>query len=168
MTTAAPATDAPAPALDAERSLRRVLDLIRDGAPVGAITAARLRGIFGVEFTESSGRYGFAERLTQDWWSSFELDPKAPHGPRFEFAFRPAAPNAHPPASAICALDYEGFAAELLAMGFRHETYRAEHNRIVHERFERPGMIVLVYTRGEADTAPDKIAHACVQRVLIS
>ena len=77
MTTAAPATDAPAPALDAERSLRRVLDLIRDGAPVGAITAARLRGIFGVEFTESSGRYGFAERLTQDWWSSFELDPIA-------------------------------------------------------------------------------------------
>lgn len=156
-----------APKLDAEQSLRRLLDLIRGSRSVGEITADRLREVFGVAFTESSGRHGYAERLDRDWWSSFELDPDSAYGPRFEFAFRPDPPNANPAATALCALDYKAFAAELEAMGFRHETYRAEHNRIIHEQFERPGMTVQVYTRGEAEAPPEKTAHACVEMVLI-
>lgn len=168
MTTTATAAEAFAPKLDAEQSLRRLLDLIRSSRSVSDITAERLREVFGVSFSEASGRHGFAERLTRDWWSSFELDPNSAYGPRFEFAFRPDPPNANPAASAICALDYKAFAAELEAMGFRHETYRAEHNRIIHEQFERPGMTVQVYTRGEAETPPEKTAHACVQMVLVN
>lgn len=162
-----PAAEAFAPKLDAEQSLRRLLDLIRGSRSIGEITADRLREVFGVAFTESSGRHDFAERLDRDWWSSFEFDPNGAYGPRFEFAFRPDPPNANPAATAICALDYQAFAAELEAMGFRHETYRAEHNRILHEQFERPGMTVQVHTRGEAEAPPEKTAHACVEMVLI-
>lgn len=167
MTTTATAAEAFAPQLDAEQSLRRLLDLIRGSRSVQDISAERLREVFGVTFAEASGRHGFAERLDRDWWSSFELDPNGAYGPRFEFAFRPDPSNANPAASAICALDYKAFAVELEAMGFRHETHRAEHNRILHEQFERPGMTVQVYTRGEAEAPPEKTAHACVEMVLI-
>jgi hypothetical protein len=157
-----------APRLDAEQSLRRLLDLIRDSRRVGEITAERLREVFGVASTESSGRHGFAERLDRDWSWSFELDPNSAYGPRFEFAFRPDPPNATPAATAICAMGYKAFAAELEAMGFRHDSYRAEHNRIIHEQFERPGMTVQVYTRGEAEAPHQRVAHACVQMVLVN
>ena len=168
MTTTATAAEAFAPKLDAEQSLRRLLDLIRGSRSIQDINAERLREVFGVSFAEASGRHGFAERLDRDWWSSFELDPNSAYGPRFEFAFRPDPPNANPAATSICALDYKAFAAELEAMGFRHETYRAEHNRIIHEQFERPGMTVQVYTRGEAEAPPEKTAHACVHMVLVN
>lgn len=162
-----PSAETFSPRLDAEHALRRLLDLIRSSRTVGDITAVRLREVFGVAFAEASGRHGFGERLDRDWSSSFEWAPGGTYGPQFELAFRPHRPDADPAASAICALDYKAFAAELEAMGFRHETYRAEHNRIIHEQFERPGMTVQVYTRGEAEAPPEKTAHACVQMVLI-
>ncbi len=162
-----PSSETFSPRLDAEQSLRRLLNLVRDSRTVGDITAARLREVFGVAFTEASGRHGFGERVARDWWTSFEWVPDGAYGPQFEFAFRPDPPDANPAASAICALDYKAFAAELEAMGFRHETYRAEHGRIIHEQFDRPGMTVQVHARGEADAPPEKTAHACVQMVLV-
>lgn len=159
--------DAYSPKLDAEQSLRRLLALIRGSRTIADINAGTLRQVFGVAFTEASGRLGFAERLDRDWWSSFESVPGSASGPHFEFSFRPDQPNANPAASAICKLDYTTFAAELEGMGFRHETYRGEHGRILHEEFQRDGMIVQVHTRGEAEAQPDKVAHACVQMVLI-
>lgn len=156
------------PRIDAEQSLLRLLELIRGSKTIQDIDAARLKQVFGVDFAMHAGRLGFGERLDRDWWSSFEFDPTSAYGPRFEFAFRPDPPNANPAATAICALDYKAFAAELEAMGFRHETYRAEHNRIIHEQFERPGMTVKVYTRGEAEAPPEKIGHACVHMVLVN
>lgn len=168
MTPTATASQAFSPQLDAEQSLLRLLELIRGSKTVKDITAGRLQQTFGVAFAEDSGRLGFGERLTKDWWSSFELDPAHPYGARFEFSFRPDPPGSYPPASAICAVDFDRFAAELQKMGFGRETYRAEHNRVIHDLFERPGMSVTVYTRGEADSPPEKITHACVQMVLIN
>ena len=71
-------------------------------------------------------------------------------------------------ALAVYLLIRDRFAAELQTMGFSRETYRAEHNRVIHDLFQREGLTVTVYTRGEADTPPEKITHACVQMVLIN
>lgn len=168
MTPPATASQAHAPRLDAEQSLLRLLDLIRDSRTLRDVTAERLQRTFGVPFVEDSGRLGFGERLTADWWSSFELDPGHAYGPRFEFAFRPDPPGTHPPLTDICAVDFDRFAAELQKMGFSRETYRAEHNRVIHDLFQRPGLSVTVYTRGEADDPPEKISHACVLMVLVN
>jgi hypothetical protein len=167
MTSTSAAEQSFSPRLDAEQSLLRVLDLIRDSKTIQDITTERLRATFDVPFVESAGRFGFAEQLARDWWSSYEWDPTRAYGAQFEFAFRPSQPDAYPAATAVCAVDFERFAAELQKQGFRRETYRAEHNRVIHERFERPGLTVTVYTRGESDASPEKIAHACVQMIHI-
>jgi hypothetical protein len=154
-----------APTLDAEQCLLRLLALIRGLDSVAGIDAARLRTAFGVDFDADENRLGYGERLSRDWWTSFEWDPGHPHGPRFEFAFVPDPPGAHPPATAICAVDFDRFAAELAAMGFSRETIRGEHGRVLHDDFERGDLSVTVYTRGEADDSPERIAHSCVRRV---
>ena len=168
MTPTATASQSFSPRLDAEQSLLRLLDLIRDSKTVQDITDDRLQATFGVAFTTNSGRLGFAEQITQDWWSSFELDPARAQGAQFEFAFRPSQPESYPAATDICSVDFDRFAAELQKQGFSRETYRAEHNRVIHDLFQRPGLTVTVYTRGEADNPPEKITHACVQMVLIN
>ena len=168
MTSTAAASQVFAPRLDAEQSLLRLLELIRDSKTVQDITAERLQRTFDVAFAAASGRLGFGERLTRDWWSSLELDPAHPYGARFEFSFRPDPPGTYPPLSDICGINFDRFAAELQTMGFSRETYRAEHNRVIHDLFQRPGLTVTVYTRGEADSPPEKITHACVQMVLIN
>lgn len=167
MTSASAAGQTFAPRLDAEQALLRLLDLIRDSRTVADITAERLQRVFDLPFTESGGRFGFAEQLSRDWWSSYELDPTRAYGAQFEFAFRPAQPEAYPAATDICALDFQRFAAELQKQGFTRDTYRAEHNRVIHDRFAREGLTVTVYTRGESDETPEKITHACVHMVHI-
>jgi hypothetical protein len=168
MTSTATASQTYSPRLDAEQSLLRLLELIRGSKTVQDITAERLQRTFGVEFTVDSGRSGFGERLNRDWWSSLELDPTHPYGARFEFSFRPDPPGTYPPLTEICKIDFDRFAAELQTMGFSRETYRAEHNRVIHDLFQREGLSVTVYTRGEADSPPEKITHDCVQMVLIN
>lgn len=168
MTSNATASQAFSPRLDAEQSLLRLLDLIRDIKTIQDIDAERLQKTFGVAFAADSGRLGFGERLTGDWWSSFEFDPANSYGPRFEFTFRPDPPGTYPPLSDVCKVDFDRFAAELTKMGFSRETYRAEHNRVIHDLFQRPGLSVTVYTRGEADNPPEKISHACVLMVLVN
>lgn len=167
MTPNATAPQALAPQLDAERSLLRLLDLIRDSRTIDDMDADRLRTTFGVAFAADAGRLGFGERLTGDWWSSFEFDPADTSGPRFEFGFRPDPPGTYPPLGDLCRIDFDRFAAELAEMGFLRETRRGEHGRVIHDLFQREGLTVTVYTRGEADDPPEKITHACVLRVLI-
>lgn len=168
MTSTATASQTFSPRLDAGQSLLRLLELIRGSKTIADITPARLQSTFGVDFTVESGRPGFGERLTGDWWSSFELDPDNAYGARFEFSFRPNQAGSYPPFTGICQIDFDRFSDELKAMGFSRETYRAEHNRVIHDLFQRDGLTVTVYTRGEADSPPEKITHACVQMVLIN
>jgi hypothetical protein len=167
MTSTATASQSYSPRLDAEQSLSRLLDLIEDSKTIEDIDVERLRSVFGVAFDEDAGRFGFAEQLSDDWWTSYEWDPERENGPQFEFAFRPSQAGAYPAATDVCALDFARFAAELQKRGFNRETYRAEHNRVIHDRFEREGLTVTVYTRGESDASPEQIAHACVQMVHI-
>ncbi len=167
MTPTTTASQSFSPRLNAEQSLLRLLDLIRDSKTVADITPERLQATFGVPFDESDGRFGFAEQLSHDWWTTYDLNPKRAYGTQFELAFRPSRPDEYPAATEICTVDFERFAAELQKQGFSRNTYRAEHNRVIHERFERPGLAVTVYTRGESDASPEKITHACVQMVHI-
>lgn len=164
----ATAPQSSAPRLDAGQSLLRVLELIRGIKTVQDIDAARLQQVFGVPFAEASGRLGFGERVSAHWWSSFEFDPGAAAGPRFEFAFRPDPPDSYPVLSDTCAVDFDHFASQLQAMGFARETHRAEHGRVINELFQREGLAVTVQTRGEADNRPEKISHACVLMVLVN
>ncbi len=168
MSSQAHAEQAFSPKLDAEHALQTLLDLLRGAHRIEDIDGAALERVFGVPFTAYEGRLGFGERITRDWWTAMELDPKSPDGPRFEFSFRPDDPAAYPSASAICAFDFDRFAAALTAAGFRRETYRGEHGRVIHDTFERDALTVTVQTRGENDDSPDKIAHACVKTVLVN
>lgn len=167
MSSQAHAEQAFSPKLDAEHALQNLLTLLRGAHRVEDIDAAALERAFGVPFTAYEGRLGFGERITRDWWTAIELDPKGPNGPRFEFSFRPDDPAAYPSASDLCALDFERFAGELVAAGFRRETYRGEHGRVINDSFERDALKVTVQTRGENDDSPEKIAHACVKTVLV-
>lgn len=156
------------PTLTAEALLQRLLALVSDSKGIEDFNPRRIRRAFEVEFFVDEGRLGFGERLCRDWWSSLELDPDGAYGPSFELAFRPDRTGTYPPATEICALDYDSFAAELTAMGFEHETCYGEHGRVIHETFERNGVTLTVYTRGEADEPHDKITHACVMRVIVN
>ena len=78
MTSAAAAPQVFSPRLDAEQSLLRLLELIRGSKTVQDITPARLQQIFDVEFTAASGRFGFGEHLTRDWWSLHDFTPSDP------------------------------------------------------------------------------------------
>jgi hypothetical protein len=156
------------PTRTAEALLERMLTLIRESSEIQDLTAARVRRAFEVDFVSDEGRLGFGERLNRDWWSSIELDPDGPYGPSLELAFRPDRSGTYPPATDICGFDYARLSAELVAMGFEHETSYGEHGRIVHESFERAGLSLTVHTRGEADEPPAKIAHTCVLRVIVN
>lgn len=165
MSSQAPAAKPLSPQLDAEQALQKLLDLLRGAHRIEDIDGAALARAFGVAFASHDGRLGFGEQITADWWTSIELDPKAPYGPRFEFGFRPNDPNAYPSASGLCALDFDRFAAELEKAGFQRETYRGEHGRVIHDTFTRDALKVTVETRGENDDSPEKIAHSCVKTV---
>lgn len=167
MSSTATAAQTFSPKLNAEESMLRLLALIRTTQGVGDLTGERLSEHFGVDFITHNGRWGFGERLTRDWWSAMEFDPASIEGPRFEFGFRADPPGTYPPASAICAIDFDRFAAELEAMGFVRETYRGKQNQVIYDSFKRSGFMVRVHTRGEADAPIEKISHACVETVYL-
>jgi len=165
MTIASSNAKAYSPRLDAEQALSRLVELIRGTRAIGEISAENLHAAFGVPFNENGGRFGFAEQLSADWWSSLEWDPTRSLGPQFSLTFVPVDPDRHAPATAICGLDFQRFATELQHAGFERETYRTEHSRVIHDRFQRDGLSVTVYIRGESDASPEKIAHACIEMI---
>ena len=155
------------PRLSAEQVLDRLLSTVDGLENSRDLTVAKLRENFGVEFAERSGRHAFAEPLTSEWWSTIEWDPTDPFGPQLSVTFAPSDPNANPSMAAICQMDVERFASALIGSGFQRETYRAEHNRIIHEQFVRGALNVLVYPRGESDGSSEVAAHACIERVFV-
>lgn len=162
-----PPASSAAPKLSAEQTLQRVLDFARDNTRVADLNAERLRKIFGVPFETAGTNIGYGEKVAPNWWSAIQLLTAPPNGPRLDVSFHPDPPSSNPAMTEICKLDYDRLAAELKAMGFKHQTYRAEHRRVIQENFERPGMTLWVYTQGEADEPREKITHACVRMILI-
>ncbi len=167
MTASASDIRLPLPHLSAEQALDRLLELVVTIHSATEINATRLHDAFGVEFRDVDGRLGFSEPVSSQWWSSLEWDPTRTLGPQFSLSFLSATGERPASASGLCAIDFDQLADRLSSAGFDHETYRGERDRVIHERFRRAGLTVTVYTRGESDESPEKIRHACVERVLV-
>ena len=68
----------------------------------------------------------------------------------------------------ICQIDFDRFTAELEEMGFTRQRYYGSHGGFMKDWFDRPGMRVEVYPRGERVWTPERDSgRACVQMVLI-
>ena len=153
---------------DARSLLQSLLDLIVATPRVQDVTPDRL-GAAMHQTVQSWGpsHYGFGGTLTGEWRYALEVDQASMHGPRLDFSFVPATAGTTPVATDICAYDFDAVAALLTASGFRHETRRGEHDRVIDDRFLRDGQTVTVLTRGESDVA-DKATHRCVVSVILS
>jgi hypothetical protein len=176
MTTTAAAGDVdqggtpPIPALTAEQGLLRLLELIRSSKGTQDFTPERLNEVMGVRVEyadDGADRYGTGGQLTEQWSYGFGVEKTAARGMRFEFSFNENVPGSSPPMTEICQIDFDRFTAELEAMGFTRQRSYGSHGSVMNDFFDRPGMRVSVYPRGEANEPPEKISHSCVQMVLI-
>lgn len=154
----------------AQIALERVLDLIRTSSSVEVLTPEHVSRTMGqaVQFREDgSGRFGAGGSFTPDWNYGFGIDKTETRGTWFEFLFLPNPPQASPSMSDICQIDFETFAARLEKMGFSRVRNIVEDGRWMSEIFQRPGMRVEVFPRGEADEPHDLATHQCVEWIQI-
>ncbi|WP_024891801.1 hypothetical protein [Luteimonas huabeiensis] len=163
---AAPAAQ---PTLTAEQALTRLLELIRTTESVREFTPERLESGFGLPIWHGQGgQYGVGEQVTTDWCYSVEFYTVSNNGVRLRLMFYPVATGSFPDMTAICGLDFGSFSAALEDMGFSNEPSYGEHGRLMSHVFDRPGMRVEVFPRGEANETLEKIKHRCVNMVIIS
>ena len=156
--------------LTAEQGLLRLLELIRSSKSTEDFTPERLNEVMGVRVEyarDGADRYGTGGRLTEQWNYGFGVEKTAARGTRFEFTFNENPPGSSPPMTDICQIDFDRFTGELEAMGFSRQRSYGSHGSVMNDFFDRPGMRVLVYPRGEANELLEKISHNCVQMVLI-
>ncbi|MBO9926890.1 hypothetical protein J7421_11415, partial [Xanthomonas phaseoli pv. dieffenbachiae] len=100
---------------------------------------------------DGSERFGASGVLTRDWNYGFGVNKTEVKGAWFEFLFLPNPPEASPSMSDICQIDFEAFAAHLEKMGFSRQRNLVEDGRWMSDIFQRPGMRVELFPRGEAD-----------------
>ena len=169
-------TAATASSMDAETALLRLLVLIRDRPELRDVDREALQQAFDVPFTSGDDAVDALEGLRYEglaakgWRVSIVLSRPGTEEAVLELAFAPEAqdaPGPPPPATPICTLDFDRFAAELRDMGLLHDKLRGELERSLKDMFRRPGQRVTVLSRGEANEAAGQIVHACVRRVLI-
>ena len=157
--------------LTAEQGLLRLLDLIRSSKSTEDFTPERLNEVMGVRVEYARGgvdRYGAGGQLTEQWSYGFNVEKTAARGPRFEFSFNENVPGSSPQMTDICQIDFDRFTAELEAMGFTRQRYYGSHGSFMKDLFDRPGMRVQVYPRGERGWTPERDSgRVCVQMVLI-
>lgn len=161
-------TPAIAPKLDAETALSKVLELIRSSKGINDFTPDRISEVTGLRMNfDGPDRFGAGERLTPEWNYSFYVNRAGLGGPQFMFSFDPSIIGQSPPATAICGMDFNAFAKALEQMGFKKETWYAEHGRILKYTFDSSHMYVSVGTEGEDDAPPDRLAHQCIRTVTV-
>lgn len=154
----------------AQDALARVLELIRTGTSLDVFTPDYVSRAMGQDVSyrrDGSGRFGAGGVLTTDWNYGFGINKTETKEAWFEFLFLPNPPDASPSMSDICQLDFEAFAGELEQMGFSRQRNLVEDGRWMSEIFERPGMRVEVFPRGEADTPAEKTTHQCIEWIHI-
>lgn len=157
------------PKLTAEQALTRLLELIRTTHSIQDFTPKKLTEVFGQElWADGPDRYGFGEQITQRWSHGWEVYKNPLEGMQFSFSFTPLPPGTFQDMTDICQIDFDQFGAALKTMGFSKTPDYGEHGRLMNHTFDRPGMRVKLYPRGEANEPPEKIAHDCVEMVIIS
>ena len=157
-----------APKPDAETALSKVLELIRSSKGIDDFTPERISEVTGLRMNfDGPDRFGAGEQLTDEWRYSIEMDKETANGSQFMFSFDPSIIGQLPPATAICGMDFDAFATALEQMGFKKETWYAEHGRILKYTFDSDHMYVSVRTEGEDDAPPEKLAHQCIRMVIV-
>lgn len=157
-----------APKLDAEAALSKVLELIRSSKGIDDFTPERISEVTGLRMNfDGPDRFGAGEQLTSEWNYSFYVNRTGMDGSQFMFSFDPSTIGQSPPATAICGMDFDAFATALEQMGFKKETWYAEHGRILKYTFDSSHMYVSVATEGENDAPADKLAHQCIRTVTV-
>ncbi|MEA9659275.1 hypothetical protein [Xanthomonas campestris] len=154
----------------AQEALERVLELIRTSASIESFTPDHVSRAMGQSVQhrdDGSGRFGASGVLTRNWNYGFGVNKTEVKGARFEFLFLPNPPEASPSMSDICQIDFEAFAAHLEKMGFPRQRNLVEDGRWMSDIFQRPGMRVELFPRGEADKPLARTTHQCVEWVQI-
>lgn len=152
----------------AEFLLLRLIDLIKQSKSVHDLTPDAVSAVMQQPVTFfTPDRFGYRGLLTADW--RFTLDVKTVKSvtERLDLDFIDRTPNRSAPATEICQIDFDRFAAEMAKAGFSRTTINGEHGIVVYDRFDRPNLSIKVSTRGEAAEPPQKAQHSCVQLVTV-
>jgi hypothetical protein len=169
MVTEDPAAPIPAPKLDAQAALSKVLELIRTSKGIDDFTAERISAVTGLEMIpDGPDGFGASEQLDADWFYYFAMDRKTVSGPQFIFEFKPANPGKLPSAASICSMDFTGFSSEMERIGFAPGIRYGEHGMILSHQFDSDRMLVDVYTQALARQGPTGPTGECIRMVIIN
>ncbi|MBN5142666.1 hypothetical protein JY471_09015 [Stenotrophomonas maltophilia] len=160
-------TTSPSP-LNAEQLLLRLLDLIKATTSTRELTAELLSAamqapaqVFG------PGHFGYGGTLTPEWGYGLEVQRAGTADARLDLNFMDTSSDRKASAAAICQVDFNHFASALDAAGFKRETVRGEHGRVIYDRFDRPQLSIKVDTMPENPHALGDATHACVRLVTV-
>ncbi len=156
------------PSLDAGQLLLRLLDLIKTTTSTRDLTAERLSAAMQAPAqTFGPGHFGYGGTLTPEWGYGLELKRAGAADARLDLNFIDTSAGRKASAAAICQIDVNHFASALDAAGFKRQTVRGEHGRVIHERFNRPQLSIKVDTMPENPNATGDATHACVRLVTV-
>ncbi|HDS1148482.1 TPA: hypothetical protein QDZ88_003011 [Stenotrophomonas maltophilia] len=156
------------PSLDAGQLLLRLLDLIKTTTSTRDLTAERLSAAMQAPAqTFGPGHFGYGGTLTPEWGYGLELKRAGAADARLDLNFIDTSAGRKASAAAICQIDFNHFASALDAAGFKRQTVRGEHGRVIHERFNRPQLSIKVDTMPENPNATGDATHACVRLVTV-
>lgn len=154
--------------LNAEQLLLRLLDLIKATTSTRELTAERLSAamqapaqVFG------PGHFGHGGTLTPEWGYGLEVQRAGTADARLDLNFMDTSSDRKASAAAICQVDFNHFASALDAAGFKRETVRGEHGRVIYDRFDRLQLSIKVDTMPENPHALGDATHACVRLVTV-
>jgi hypothetical protein len=162
-----PETVAPA-ALSAEELLLHLLNIITHLQSTSDLTVENLSAAMQRPALMFGTRYfGYEGTLTSEWGYALEVDKAGTSAARLDLNFIDTTPEKRATATDICKVDFDQFAALLGGAGFKRETIRGEHNRIVYDRFDRQNLSVTVASISETSKPSGEPMHACVRLVTV-
>lgn len=166
---ASTASDAATPsALSADQLLLRLLDLIKDTTSTRELTLERVSQAMQAPAQNfGPGHFGYGGTLTPEWSYGLEIKKAGAADARLDLNFIDTTADRKANAAAICQVDFDQFASGLQAAGFKRDTIRGEHGRVIHDRFDRPDLTIKVDTMAEDSTPSGKPVHACVRLVAV-
>lgn len=154
--------------LDAKQLLLRLLDLIKATTSTREFTAERLSAAMQAPAqTFGPGHFGYGGTLTPEWGYGLEVKRAGAADARLDLNFIDTSTDQKASAAPVCQIDFNQFASALAAAGFKRETVRGEHGRVIHERFNRPQLSIKVDTMPGNPDANGDATHACVRLVTV-
>lgn len=154
------------PRTNAEEIGRRVLDWIVGIHGPEDLSRDRLETAIGLPMIDAPGdpgRYGIGERIDERWHYSLHSLPDDGERRRMLFSFDDST-GAFDDLSAICALDYDAYAAALTAAGYAQAPDLGPREAFNGMIFTRDGVRVRMQLLSESAARP---GHLCVSALLI-